>query len=286
MIHLFTNLKAGGGFHDGIQRIEGSTNYDAIRIIENNSGLFFKLNDATFSRSTFVHEGENGNTFIPLTKVLDCKQELTTSVANLVGTPVKFQSPLVYFVMGGSATGGSVLSSNDQVLTVTIQGQCGTTYFAEYNSHYDLRWGDTHPVLGEHLIPADFAPVFTDWTDWTACSVTCGDGIRTRSRTCQSFCSGVTIADTDESEVCDMGGPCSSPCINYQATNQCGNSGDLMQTTSISPTPLGFADTSYEAVGGYGSCASLCIGNSACAQFDWIQLNNDGSGTCKLFSSG
>ena len=118
--------------------------------------------------------------------------------------------------------------------------------------------------------------------------MTCGEGVRSRTRICETGCSTdtATSLSTSESESCDMGGPCSSPCINYQATNQCGNSGDLIQTTSISPTPHGFADTSYEAVGGYGSCASLCIGISACAQFDWIQLSNDGSGTCKLFSSG
>ena len=178
--------------------MEGSTNYDAIRIIEDNTGLYFKLNDGTFSRSTIVHA--NGAVFIPYTMALDCKQEVTTSVANLVGTAIKFPSTLAYHSMGSnSASGGSVLSLNDQVLTVTIEGFCGTAYFAAYSSDYHLQFGDTHPVLGEHLIPVSFAPVFTAWTDWTACSVTCGEGVRTRSRTCQSFCSGVTIADTDES---------------------------------------------------------------------------------------
>ena len=242
------------------------------------------MNDATFSRSTFAHVNDVG--YLLFTHVFDCKDEVTTSVANLVNTAFKFSSTLAYAAMGNAATGGSVLSSNDQILSVSIRGRCGSAYFTSFTSDHHLMFGDTHPVLGEHLIPVDFARAFTTWTDWTTCSVTCGEGVRTRSRTCQSFCSSVTVADTDESETCDMGGPCSSPCINYQATNQCGNSGDLLGTTSITTSLNVYADTAYGAAGEYGSCASLCVGTSGCVQFDWIQLGNDGSGTCHLFSSG
>ena len=118
--------------------------------------------------------------------------------------------------------------------------------------------------------------------------MTCGDGVRTRTRSCSGGCSTPTAKSlsTLESESCDMGGPCSSPCINYKTANQCGNSGDLIGTTSITTSLNVYADTAYGADGEYGSCASLCVGTSECVQFDWIQLGNDGSGTCHLFSSG
>ena len=89
--------------------------------------------------------------------VSDCRGQLTTSTANLATTSIKF-SPTVlpYHSRGWNHSGGAVLSSNNQVMTITNQGRCGGTYFAYYDSDWELVLGDNHPVLGEHLLPVTF----------------------------------------------------------------------------------------------------------------------------------
>ena len=124
---------------------------------------------------------------------------------------------------------------------------------------------------------------FTEWSDWSSCSVTCGKGASTRTRTCERYCASVTSSDLTNTQVCDEGGPCGSPCIDYRTNTHC--SGVSIQLTTIEPSPNGPSYTEYEAMGGYGVCASLCIGVSGCVSFNWI-LNQSGSGTCELYSSG
>ena len=104
------------------------------------------------------HGSADSNIFSPFTRVTDCRQQLTTSTANLARTPIKFSpSVLPYPSMGSnSSSGGAVLSSNNQVMTITNQGRCGTTYFAHYDSDYELQLTDNHPALGEHLLPVTF----------------------------------------------------------------------------------------------------------------------------------
>ena len=93
----------------------------------------------------------------------------------------------------------------------------------------------------------------------------------------------VTASDLTETQACDEGGPCGSPCIDYRTDTHC--SGVSMQQTTIEPSPNGPWDTTYEAVGGYNVCASLCIGVPGCVSFNWT-LNPSGSGICELYSSG
>ena len=64
--------------------------------------------------------------------------------------------------MGFNPSGGAVLSSNNQVMTITSRGRCGYTYFANPihpslgDNNWELLQGDNHPVLGEQLLPVNF----------------------------------------------------------------------------------------------------------------------------------
>ena len=47
---IYLTDEKSSGSHDGNQD-QGRTIYDAIRIVQNENGLFIKLNDATFTRT-------------------------------------------------------------------------------------------------------------------------------------------------------------------------------------------------------------------------------------------
>ena len=45
-------------------------------------------------------------------------------------------------------------------------------------------------------------PEYSQWTDWSDCSVTCGTGLQTRQRTCDKHCDSVSNDDTNENREC------------------------------------------------------------------------------------
>ena len=122
----YNQFKGNGGHGN----FEGYTKYDAIRLIEKDNGLFIKLTDPTFSRSYLQHG--NGK-YMAFTLVLDCRRQWTTSTANLKRTIIKFSpSVLSQYQCSSSChdySGNAVLSSNNQVMTITARGGCGGTFF-------------------------------------------------------------------------------------------------------------------------------------------------------------
>ena len=106
--------------HPGSSNQDITTGYDAVRIIQNDDGLFIKANDATLSRSTC--ESACGESFVPYTMVADCTNQLTTSNADLSRTSIKFSATMLPCYTHGN-DGSCSLSSNNQVLTVTNQGR-------------------------------------------------------------------------------------------------------------------------------------------------------------------
>ena len=131
----------------GPRMLEGYTKYDAIRLIEKNNGLFISLKDPTFSRSYLQH-GNNCCNYMPYTKVRDCRRQVTTSTANLKRSIIKFSPSVLLYgcpsTCSNSYSGGAVLSSNNQVMTITASGRCGGTFYKGPS------------IDGETLLPVTF----------------------------------------------------------------------------------------------------------------------------------
>ena len=125
-IILFNSLtlwQAGGGHG----RIQGTTHYDALRIIESTDGIYIKLSDGTFSRSSFINNGDTHQLYY--TVAHDCSGVFRTSTADLGRTNFRFLSSVAetYKPAGWRAYGEGSLSSNNQRLTVRSSGLCGST---------------------------------------------------------------------------------------------------------------------------------------------------------------
>ena len=67
--------------------------------------------------------------------------------------------------------------------------------------------------------------VYSSWDVYSQCSKTCGDGQRTRERTCiGGICSRATSQDLIETEVCNQG-PCAPPDLFVKASSSSGGGG-------------------------------------------------------------
>ena len=51
----------------------------------------------------------------------------------------------------------------------------------------------------------NFLSVFSPWSRWSTCSLYCGSGERTRTRTCGQNCDDVQIDDLKETQSCNNG---------------------------------------------------------------------------------
>ena len=131
-----TYLKANGGA--GIPsalplgKAQGTTYWDAVRIIENDDGIFLQTTDTKFARPVM----REGNYLYYAYASDGSLRGLVTSYADLSGTDFAFTPSITSYIenRGYIASGGGTLSSNNQILTVTSMGYCGHTYIE--NSPY------------------------------------------------------------------------------------------------------------------------------------------------------
>ena len=136
------------------------TFYDAVRLVQNDDGIFLKLNDPILSRSA-ITLGSNAagqgftQPFLPLTMASDCTNRWAYSTADLRGTDLIFSpSILPYGRAGYLAQGSASLSENNQLLTVSSKGYCAHTYF---RYRWYVHYGDGTNDFGDHLLSVTFS---------------------------------------------------------------------------------------------------------------------------------
>ena len=146
-----------------------------------------------------------------------------------------------------------------------------------------------------NVIASNFVSAFTQWSDWSECSVSCGGGSRERSRQCTEKCDNVIPDDLLQTEDCGIDEcPIDSECISYRPNIHC--QGEVMQSTRLSSDiykselAIGYDTEAY-----FGKCASFCLGSvptgsrtvkPGSVSFNWkVNSQADDTGVCECLRS-
>ncbi|XP_078667263.1 uncharacterized protein LOC144909086 [Branchiostoma floridae x Branchiostoma belcheri] len=130
------------------------------------------------------------------------------------------------------------------------QEDCGCTDDDGFYHELGAVWedeGDECVCNSGHQIACEVDGGWSDWSPWSNCSVTCGNGTETRNRTCTNPAPANGGADCDgpaqETQACDTGVSCPvdgswsdwSPWSNCSVT--CGNGTETRNRTCTNPAP-------------------------------------------------
>lgn len=115
------------------------------------------------------------------------------------GVYVGNQGNTITFTMWASGEPNAEHGSDDAVQLAGTGWETSNIFAQEWN---DQDTTNTYAVPCVLVLNRnDPTAILTDWTDWSACSVTCGTGIITRSRSCTGGCDDFN--DSVENQACE-----------------------------------------------------------------------------------
>ena len=125
-----------------------------------------------------------------------------------------FGKDIAFSVRTFRFTSGQTSSNQEQIINCQLYlepaAEASTEQAADCTCYTEDECTGLFRGNGYRLIDSKtyLVPEFTEWSDWSACSVTCDGGERTRSRTCTAGCSNIDENDSDhsllQSEVCNQ----------------------------------------------------------------------------------